>query len=147
MTVALKDHLDRRLELLSSMKALAARQHGIIAARETDELLRLLAAREKLTEQMLADQAAFNEAAAVWKAEHGTADRTVMARLETAELLLKEILDLDARDEVAIREACGYITDEIKEVTTTTAARNAYQKRPPASAVSSDAPRYTDASG
>ena len=147
MTNVLQDKLDRRLELLASLRSLAVAQRDIIEARKTDELLRLLAQRETLTNQLVSDQSEFDEAAAAWKASGRPENAGLTTRLDTAEAILKEILDLDARDEAAIRDACGKITEDIKEVTTQTVARNAYHARPHVGSSRSDTSRFTDASG
>ena len=142
MSDVMKETLDRRLGLLESLRDLAVAQGEVIASRDTDELLRLLARRETLTNELVADQPVFDEAAAAWKAAGRTEDATLTTQLDRAEALLEEILMLDARDEVSIREACGKITDDIKEVTTQTVAHNTYNARTQA-----ESARYTDASG
>lgn len=147
MTNVLKESLDRRLGLLESLRDLAVAQGDVIASRDTDELLRLLARRETLTNQLVVDQPLFDEAAAAWKAAGRVEDATLTAQLDRAEALLEEILTLDARDEASIREACGKITDDIKEVTTQTVAHNVYNARTPAGRSRGEASRYTDASG
>ena len=48
MTLTLHSHLDQRLDLLASLRDLAARQNEAIMERRTDDLLRLLAQRERL---------------------------------------------------------------------------------------------------
>jgi hypothetical protein len=147
MTMTLTTHLDHRLDLLESLRDLAARQNEAIMERRTDELLRLLAERERLAEALLADAEAFDASAQEWKTSDRACNSEITIKLAKAESLLQEILAFDAADEAAIRESCGRITEEIKEVSATTAARNAYRGGTPVRSADSATSRFTDSTG
>lgn len=147
MTLTLHSHLDQRLDLLASLRDLAARQNEAIMERRTDDLLRLLAQRERLAEALLADAEAFDASAKEWKTSDRSSDSEVAVKLAKAESLLEEILAFDAADEAAIRESCGRITHEIQDLSANTAARQAYRGN---SSVQVQAPvnsRFTDSTG
>ena len=112
----LSEHLDQRIELLKSLKELSVQQHEAIDSRRTDDLLRLLSRRERLTESLLSGASGFDRAVIEWKSTDQSDAAYLNSRIEEAESLLKEILDRDAQDEAAIRETRGEISEEIAGV-------------------------------
>jgi len=140
-------HLDRRLGLLESLRDLAARQNEAIMARRTDELLQLLAERERLAEALLADAESFDSSAQEWRMSDRSDNSEVTCKLARAEALLKEILAFDAADEAAIKESCGRISEEIRDVSTASAARQAYRGTAGASRSEPAESRFTDSTG
>lgn len=147
MTLTLHSHLDQRLDLLASLRDLAAQQNEAIVARRTDDLLRLLAQRERLAEALLADAEAFDASAKEWKTSGRSSDSEVAVKLAKAESLLEEILAFDAADEAAIRESCGRITHEIQDLSASTAARQAYRGNSSVQVQDPVNNRFTDSTG
>ena len=140
-------HLDRRINLLETLRDLAARRNAAIMARRTDELLQLLAEREQLAEALLADAESFDSSAQEWRLGDRSDNSEVTCKLARAEALLKEILAFDAADEAAIKESCGQIQDEMKELSTSAAARQAYQGAPRVGSGEAVESRFTDSTG
>ncbi len=147
MNPGLFEHLDHRIELLKSLKDLSLQQHEAIESRRTDDLLRLLAQREQLTESLLSGAGGFDRAVVEWKSTDQADAKYLNTRIQEAEVLLKEILDRDAEDEAAIRETRGQISEEIAGVGAAHAARQAYRGggMPPSASPSQN--RYTDERG
>ena len=147
MNPKLSEHLDQRIELLKSLKELSVQQHEAIDSRRTDDLLRLLSRRERLTESLLSGASGFDRAVIEWKSTDQSDAAYLNSRIEEAESLLKEILDRDAQDEAAIRETRGEISEEIAGVGAAHAARQAYRGGGMASSSVPEKNRFTDERG
>ena len=126
MSQQLHARLDDRIRLLEALEGISSRQAEAIEARETDELIRLLARRERLTEDLLAGAGPLEEAAQAWKASGAEQDGALQGKIARAEALLKGIVDQDAADEAAIRETRGDIGEELTGLGRGSAARRAY---------------------
>ncbi|MCH2162087.1 MAG: hypothetical protein MK085_09470 [Phycisphaerales bacterium] len=129
MIAELNTRIDERISLLEALESLSQRQGKAIEGRRTDELIRLLARREELTESLLATAAPLEAAATAWKASGQPADPVITEKLARAERLLQQIVERDAADEQAIRLSRGEINEELGTLGRTTAAHRAYTGR------------------
>ena len=129
MSAELHARLDERIGLLESLETLSRRQGKAIEGRRTDELIRLLARREELTESLLATASPLQSAASAWKDSGQPVDPVLTEKLARAETLLRQIVEQDAADEEAIRLSRGEINEELGTLGRTTAAHRAYTGR------------------
>ena len=129
MITELNTLLDERIEILESLEELSQRQGKAIEGRRADELIRLLARREELTEALLASAPRLEAAAKAWKDAGKPADPTINEKLARAESLLGRIVEQDAADEQAIRVSRGEINEEIGTMGRASAAHRAYTGR------------------
>lgn len=137
--------------LADELLALTERQHALIDAGETDELLGVIARRQELlqgllsTEGLLEDRDWTERFADAPEARRASA-RALLMRIEGK---LAEIMRTDERDQALLRERMGENRREVSAQDAARGARHAYGRANGggSNAMGSAPPRFTDRKG
>lgn len=119
--------LDRQISLYHDLEAMGDRQAQAIEDGDTDELLRILSARQRLItrigELVGETRPMFGDAAS-------TRDEAVVRRLNELDEVVGRIAKADERDRAALASSRGVVSSQLNVVATGKRAVTAYGSRP-----------------
>jgi hypothetical protein len=130
-TDRLATHIAQRRQCLMQMRDLGHKQSELIATGEMDSLLRLLAAKQKLLsalqtiERNLAPYHDEDPQQRLWSSPEARAQCAQQAT--DCRLLLKEVMQLEKRNEQQITLRRDQVANQLQTVHTASLARGAYQ--------------------
>ena len=116
--------IDARIERLEAIAAISVRLYAAIRERQFGSIDRLLGERAAILETLVADAAAFEDAA---KTFAGTDDSRLLGRVDEAERLVAKIEAQDVVDLEAMESAGNECRVELEKVTLGSRVGRAYQ--------------------
>lgn len=116
--------IDTRIKRLAAIAVISDRLSVAIRERQFGSIERLLSERTTILETLVADAAAFEDAA---RAAAGSGDASVLERIDQAERLIAEIEARDVADLQAMESAGNETRIELEKVTLGSRVGRAYQ--------------------
>lgn len=148
---AVLELLRQQVDLYRKLSTLSQRQREYVQAGDAENLLGLLAARQKVIDELLTNNSRLAPYRQQWKQVYNALDAAAQTEVNQlvaqVESLLGTILSQDEEDRKKLEVSRNQVSGQLQHTGRSVQAMHAYRSAPRAAAVAAVGPRYTNQKG